>query len=49
LETEIRKIAVGTQPGQKVREDPISTNKLGMMMHVCHPIEVGGIGRRILT
>jgi hypothetical protein len=28
-ETEIRKIAVQGHPGEKVHQDPISTNKLG--------------------
>jgi hypothetical protein len=30
-EAEIRKIAVQCQPGQKSLQDPISTNKLGMV------------------
>jgi hypothetical protein len=36
-EAEIGKIMVWGQPGQKVCESPISTNKLGIVVHACHP------------
>jgi hypothetical protein len=39
---------VRCQPGQKVLETSISTNeKVGMMLHTCHPSFVGSINRRI--
>jgi hypothetical protein len=31
---------------KKVNEIPISTSKLGMMVQVCDPSYMGGIGRR---
>jgi hypothetical protein len=37
----------GGQPGQKVSEIPISTNKLVMEVHACHSSYTGGMGRRI--
>jgi hypothetical protein len=40
-EMEVGKIAVGDQPMQKVSETPISTNKLGMIVHACGPIYMG--------
>jgi hypothetical protein len=41
-EAEIRRILVQNQPGQKVKEDPISINKLGMVVHFCNSSYVGG-------
>jgi hypothetical protein len=36
-EGEIRRIMVQGQPGQKVSETPISTNKLAMVVCICNP------------
>jgi hypothetical protein len=41
-EVEIERITVQDQPGQKVRETPISINKLGVMVHICGPSYLGG-------
>jgi hypothetical protein len=46
-EAEIRRVAVQSQPKQKVIEVPISTNQLCVMVHACHPSYEGGGGRRI--
>jgi hypothetical protein len=48
-EAEIRRIKVQGQHGQKVSEAPISTNKLGMVVHLCNPNYTGDIGRRIVV
>jgi hypothetical protein len=47
---EIRIIAIGGQLGQKLCEtlpSAILTNKLGMVVHACHPSFVGCVNRRI--
>jgi hypothetical protein len=45
---EVRKITVPGQPGVKIQETPISTNKkLGMVAHACHPSYLGSKNRRL--
>jgi hypothetical protein len=41
-EVEIQKIMVQSQPWQKFNEILISINKLGVVMHACHPSHTGG-------
>jgi hypothetical protein len=48
-EAEIRKIVVQHQPGKKVSETPISTNKPAVVVHTCHPSYTGGIGMKIVA
>jgi hypothetical protein len=49
-EAEIGRITVQGQPGQKVSETlPTPKNKLGVVVHVCNPSHLGGIGRRIMV
>jgi hypothetical protein len=43
---DIGKITVQGQPGHK-KQDPISTNKLSIVVHFCNPSFTGGIDRRI--
>jgi hypothetical protein len=45
---EIGRILVQRPPRQKVIETPISTKKLSMVEHVCHPSYTKSISRRIL-
>jgi hypothetical protein len=44
-----RRIVVRGQPGQKVTELLISTNKLGVVAHACDPSYVGGVGKRMVV
>jgi hypothetical protein len=41
-ETEIKRIAVQSQQEQKFSETPISINKQGIVMYICHPSCAGG-------
>jgi hypothetical protein len=47
-EVEIRRMEIQGQSGQKVSKNPISTNKLGMVVHVCHPSYIESTNRRIV-
>jgi hypothetical protein len=47
-EVEIGKIKIHRQPGQEVRDTPISTKDLGMVVQTCHTSYVGGVSRRIM-
>jgi hypothetical protein len=47
-EVEIGKIVVQSQPRQKVSNTPISTNKPGLVAHVCKPSYMGGVGSSIV-
>jgi hypothetical protein len=44
-ELDIGRIKVQGQPGQKVKQDPISTNKLRMVEYACHTSCAGSIWR----
>jgi hypothetical protein len=44
-EAKIRKMEFESSPGKI--QDPISTNKLDMLAHTCHPSYSGGVNRRI--
>jgi hypothetical protein len=44
-EVEFGRIMVLSQPEQH----PISTNKLGMVVHNCNPSYMGGIGWRVMA
>jgi hypothetical protein len=46
-EAETQRIMVTDQLGQKVSKTSISTNKLGVLLHICSPTYVGDGGRRI--
>jgi hypothetical protein len=41
-EAEMRRIMVQGQPGQKVSKTPISTYKMGIVVHICDPSYTGG-------
>jgi hypothetical protein len=47
LQIEIGRLTAGSQPGQKVSENPISTNKLGVVLGACEYSYIGGTVRRI--
>jgi hypothetical protein len=46
---EITRITVLGQSGQKISETSISTNKLGIVAHACHPNYEGRLNRRIIV
>jgi hypothetical protein len=48
-EVEIRKTVVQGQPGKKKQQEPISTNKLYMVVLICNPNHMGGKGRRMVV
>jgi hypothetical protein len=48
-EVEISRIMVESHPGQNNSKTPISTNKLGVVVSICGPSYVGGMGRRIMV
>jgi hypothetical protein len=45
---EIRRIAVQGQPGQRVSETPISTEKLNVLINFYNPSYMGGIRKMIM-
>jgi hypothetical protein len=47
-EAKMERFMIQGQPQQKVSETPMSTNKLGTMMHACHPSYKGSINRRMV-
>lgn len=46
-EAEIGELKFEASPRKKSQQDPISENKLSMMVHTCNPSNAGGISRRI--
>jgi hypothetical protein len=42
-------LQVKANPGQKVSDTPISTNKLGVVACTCDPSYAGGVGKRIVV
>jgi hypothetical protein len=46
-EVGIWRIVVSGQSKPKIRKNPISTNKLGVVVHIRNPSYAGGIGRRV--
>jgi hypothetical protein len=39
--------ASGSRPdGSKTKQDSISTNKMGVVAHICHPSNMGSLNRR---
>jgi hypothetical protein len=49
-EVEIMKISISIlgQPGQKISETPISTNRSDMVVHNYNPSYAGGLSRRVI-
>jgi hypothetical protein len=46
-EAKIQRILFQGQPGKKLPRLPISTNKLGIVVHLYNPSYMGGVSRRI--
>jgi hypothetical protein len=48
---QVRSGRIGGQPQQKISKSPfpISTNKPGLVVHICIPSYMGGISKRIIS